>query len=443
MNQLKPIGAGLALAPGEDESIMIDRSIARCARYGPPSLMNRYRSLIHACLFVATALPPAAAGEVEHRAPVFKQEHILLAPADLTDWRYLAFPALLDLGDEVLVSYKRARAHGSDPGASIEMFRLDGGTGKVSGRQTIAQRADDIMQMGEWVRFPNGDIANYIDVQRAGTLGRLPMSFVRSTDGGRTFGPLQRVGVIDGVEYGYPFESVSEGSTTWLLVMTFTSLAGGKSVYAPRPYAGSVDVIRSEDNGQTWKFVRNLSKEFGDIPINESTFMRHADGFLVSTRGYDNCERLHFTDHNFALRRQVDLTAMYPFIASYLGRPRLFGRDGAVYLLGRNWTKSSPPPGWKPAAGKPVEAEPKNIWGVPLFGARQLCLFRLDPGALAVTSYSILDNAESANVTDGYYAVPYFRQVDGKTRLNVITYKGKDRQPPQIIRLEFLWDEVR
>ena len=36
---------------------------------------------------------------------------------------------------------------------------------------------------------------------------------------------LERVGVIDGVEYGYAFDAVSEGRTTWMLAMTFSGLA--------------------------------------------------------------------------------------------------------------------------------------------------------------------------------------------------------------------------
>jgi hypothetical protein len=275
------------------------------------------------------------------------------------------------------------------------------------------------MQMGEWVQFPNGDIANYIDVQTDGT-ARAGLRVVRSTDGGQTFGPVERVGIIEGVEYGYAFHAVVEQRTTWLLAMAFANLTGGKSVYPPRPHAGSVHVLRSDDNGGTggtWRLVRNLSHEFGDVPINESTFIRHGDGFLISTRGYDDRQRLHRTDGSFRVLRQVDLTAAHPFITSHLGRPRLFAREGRVYLLGRNWTTA-----------------PR---------AMQLCLFRLDPATLTVSSYSILDNAKKENVYDGYYAMPYFRPSSGEIMLNVIDYKGIRGQPgPHILRHEYRWDEV-
>jgi hypothetical protein len=368
-------------------------------------------------LCLAGTVSFTAAAPVELR-PLYHESHVLVAAATLPDWRYLAFPALLDLGDQVLISYKRAESHARDPGATLELARLDPIAGRVTGRQTIARLDNHIMQMGEWVRFANGDIANYIDAQGPGkNTTRIGLRVVRSTDGGKTFGPLERVGGIDGIEYGYAFDAVTEGETTWMLVMTFSSLPGGKAVIPSRPHAGSVDVIRSDDHGRTWRFVRNLSREFGGISINESAFIRHGDGFLVSTRGYDNRQRLHLTDASLRLRRQTDLTAAHPFIRSHVGRPRLFTRDGQIYLLGRNVS----------APGRPM----------------QLALFRLDPVTLAVTAYAILDNAENVKVTDGYYAVPYFREVGGRTLLHVVTYKGVNSQPPDIVQFDFRWDEVK
>jgi hypothetical protein len=370
-------------------------------------------------LLPVAALPAAdPALPVAERPPRHHKLEVLVSSKGLSDWHYLAFPALLDCGHEVLVSYKRGRSHAYDPGARLEMIRISD-SGEVTVPQTLAQLDDHIMQMGEWVRFPNGDIANYIDTQTKGAgTTRVGLHVVRSTDGGKSFGPLERVGSVDGVEYGYAFDSIVEDGTTWMLAMRFANLSGGKSVYPPRPHAGSVDVIRSDDNGTTWRFVRNLSLEFGDVPINESTFMRHGDGFLLSTRGYDNRQRAHLTDASFRVLRQRDLTATHSFITSHLGRPRLFARDDGVYLLGRNWTTSPQ--------------------------AMQLCLFRLDPAKLTVVSYSILDNAEKENVVDGYYAMPYFRGSGADTLLYVIDYKGmKGQQPPEIIRHEYRWDEVK
>lgn len=364
----------------------------------------------------------ALAGAVAERVPVHKEQQVVVASADSGAWPYLAFPALLDRGDEILVSYKRARSHAQDPGAALDLVRLDPISGRASGRRALAQLDGHIMQMGEWVRFPNGEIANYIDAQVPGSpTTRAGLRVVRSTDGGRTFGALERVGVVDGVEYGYAFDALSEGKTTWMLVMTFANLPGGRHAPPARTPAGSVDVIRTEDNGRTWRLVRNLSREFGNVPINESAFIRSGDGFLVTSRGYDNRERLHLTDGDFRLRRQTDLTAAHAFITSHVGRPRLFARDGQVYLLGRN-------------VSRPASAPPRPM---------QLALFRLDLATLGVASYATLDNAELANVGDGYYAMSYFRGEGAHTRFHVITYKSLRPQPPDLIRLSFLWDEVK
>ena len=70
-------------------------------------------------------------------------------------------------------------------------------------------------------------------------------------------------------------------------------------------------------------------------------------------------------------------------------------------------------------------------------------------------SLSVLDNAERRLVTDGYYATPYWQERDGKVFFNAITYRGigchlpenmdfpVDPGKPDIVRLEYLWDEIR
>lgn len=392
----------------------------------------RFEILAAAALGLALTVPAAA--QVPEREPLHRAERVLVPSLPQMKDNYLCFPAVLDLGDEILVSFKRGHRHGGDTEAVLDMLRIDGRTREPGGWRTIAAINDQIMQMGEWVKFPNGDIANYIDAQvldgrnqRTGLIG------VRSTDGGRTFGPVERVGVVDGVEYGYPFSFIVEGETTWALVMSFTNLQGGYTVHPPRPHAGQVAVIRSEDNGRSWRFVRDLTREFGSVPINESFFVRHRDGFLVVTRGYDNRARLHLTDGELKVRKQVDLTETYPFIQSYVGRPRLFVREGAYYLIGRNWNQPTT-----------VQTGPLGADGVPTFpAAMKMCLFRLDPDELAVRSYAVLDNREEANVTDAYYPAPYFREVNGHTYLYVVDYKALNRQPPQIVEFEYLWNEVR
>jgi hypothetical protein len=374
---------------------------------------------------------PVLAG-AEERVPNYREQRVLASVPVDGDNPYLAFPAVLDMGDEVLVSFKRGGFHGGGAPASLDLLRLNKRTDAVTWEPGLAGAPGKTMQMGEWVRYPDGTMANWVDVQRPPGTERDGIQGVISSDGGKTFGPLGRFGEVDGVEYGYPFGSVVEGDTTWMIVMSFSHLTGGYSVIEKYPHAGQVAIIRSDDSGESWQFVRNLTKEFGGIPINESNFVRVGDGFLVVTRGYDQVGRLHRTDGVFKVQQQRNLTDENAFIERYVGRPRLFERDGGFYLIGRNWTGSTNPP-VRPAGDK----EPRFP------AAMKLCLFRVNPESLAVESYAVLDNAEAANVTDGYYPAPYWVERDGETLLRVVDYKGVDRRPPEIVEFEFRWSEVR
>lgn len=340
--------------------------------------------------------------------PKYKSIQTLVKSSDTPATPYLAFPTLLDLGNELLVSFKRGHSHMGDPGAALDLVRLNRATGQVMSRSTLAQIDDKIMQNSEWVHFANGDIANYIDVQQKGTPLRLGLRVVRSSDSGHTFSSVERVGAIDGVEYGYAFEAITRDKTTWMLVIPSKR--------------GSVDVIRTDDNGKTWRIVRSITKELDGAAINESSFIAYGTGFIVAARGYDQHQWLLLTDGDFKVKLKVDLPSVYSFIKSYIGRPRLFARDGGYYLLARNFTGPN-------AAGN---ANPKEK------GPMRLSLFKFDPETLAITKHVLLDNAEGENVADGYYAVPYWQERGGQTCFNVITYKR-----PNIIRLEFDWGEVR
>ena len=380
----------------------------------------------------AVVMNGSMVGAAEERQPVYRSERVLASVPVEGDNPYLAFPAVLDLGDEVLVSFKRGGFHGGGAPAILDLLRLDKRTDAVEWGAGLAMGVNKTMQMGEWVRYPDGTIANWIDVQRPPGTERDGMQGVISTDGGKSFGPLVRFGEVDGVEYGYPFGSVVEGDTTWMIVMSFSHLAGGYSVIEKYPHAGQVAIIRSDDSGESWHFVRNLTQEFGGIPINESYFVRAGDGFLVVTRGYDQVGRLHRTDGVFKVQQQRSLTADYAFIERYVGRPRLFERDGDYYLIGRNWTGSTNPP-----VRSDGDREPRFP------AAMKLCLFRVNPQTLTVESYAVLDNAEAANVTDAYYPSPYWVERAGETFLRVVDYKGIDRRPPEIVEFEFRWSEVR
>jgi hypothetical protein len=190
------------------------------------------------------------------------------------------------------------------------VLRFDTVRHAATARQILAQDPGYIYQMGEWVRFPNGDVAVYFDVQTLGHDGRnyrAGMRENRSRDGGRTFAGLKPSPRVDGREYGYPFEFIVQGNTTYLLVMAFGYRPGDR---------WSVDVIKSDDNGGSWSFVRNLTAEFGGHRINESTFLPWDDGFLVSTRGYDQRQRVYRTDGSFRMLAEADLTQGNVFMES-------------------------------------------------------------------------------------------------------------------------------
>jgi hypothetical protein len=370
-------------------------------------------------LLTALLLAPLAALHAAEQLPKFVAKplavEVLAASAETPDRPYLAFPAIVDLGTEVLVSFKHGRAHAGDADAPLEWLRYGKNSGRTARQGTLAAVKGEIMQMGEWVRFPNGDIANYIDAQKPRAL-RTGLAVVRSTDGGRTFGPVQRVGPVDGVEYGYAFDAISRHGSTWMLVMTFANLPGGKLVYKYPSQPGSVDVIRSDDNGATWRFVRSLTQELGGVPINESAFVAQGDGFLIASRGYDGRQWLLRTDAGFKVVAKTDLRATHPFLQT-MDRPRLFEREGSFYLLGRNRVGQQ---------------------------AAELALFKLTSDTLAITRHVVLDTAPAQkSAGDSFYAQPFWHERDGRPRFHLITYKGGTGPGLDIVRLEFDWAEVR
>lgn len=347
-------------------------------------------------------------------------ERVLVSPATQPEaFRYAAFPTLLRVGpDEVWLAYKVGRSHATDAGAAIEVVRHTLSTGRTELLQRLVAPVPKLYQMGELARMPDGSVLLAIDVQEVGWDGRhyrAGAAVFRWDAARRAFAGPTPLGAVEGVLYGYPLDFISEGRTTWQVIMAFGyHQPGGR---------WSVDVLRSEDSGGSWRLVRNLTEEFGGIRANESGFVRHGDGFVVATRGYDGLARLHRTDAELRVRRQVELSGQYPFINNIIGRPRLFVREGQGYVIGRNWSRAK-------ASG--AGANPM-----------QLSLIRFDPETLAVAGCTVLDNADRANVTDGYYAVTTFTGEGAETRLHVFTYKALDRKPPEIVRYDYRWADVK
>lgn len=373
--------------------------------------------------FLALAVPAGAADPAVRAVAPLGVVTLTASAAQPAEYRYLAFPVVhRQSADEIWVAYKAGRSHATDAGAAMEIVRHTLSSGTTTLLQRIPAPGAKLYQMGEFVRHPDGAIELGLDVQDVGWDGRHYRSgaeTMRWNPARNAFDAPVPLAPVAGLQYGYPFEFIVEGRTTWQLIMAFGyHRPGGR---------WSVDVIRSEDSGRSWSFVRNLTEEFGGIRGNESSFLRHGDGFLVTTRGYDRIARLHRTDGQFRVQRQADLTGRYSYVNSIIGRPRLFVRDGHGYIIGRNWTRPT-------GAAADRSAGPSEM---------QLCLLRFDPESLALTGCVILDNAEQRKLSDGYYAVPVFTGEGAGTRLHVITYKGLAGQPPEIVRLDYRWADVR
>jgi hypothetical protein len=340
--------------------------------------------------------------------PNYKIEETIVSYRGTGTMDYLGFPAIVPSGDhEIMLSYKRGTDHGWDPGSQLEIIRFDLQSGQPIQEPIQLGIPDRIMEMGEWVRFPDGTLGTYIDAQKTDNdrnAIRIGLRGATSRDNGNSFGPLERVGIIDGVEYGYLFESAIVGNRLYALIMTFEYLAGGRR---------SVDALYTDDNGASWHFIRNLSEEFGNIRINESSLIPYKNGFLVATRGYDNMARIHQVDMKFNLIQEANITESNTSMSSYIGRPRLFSYDGAYFLIGRNW----------PAPNRELPME--------------LALIRFDPETLSIEKHFVLDNEEQGDVTDGYYTCPILVDTGEKKLLNVFTYKGLFGNSPDIMRLQF------
>ena len=381
--------------------------------------------LRHACV-LGLALIPLFAAELV--VPRYKVSQTVLRPSDYPDKNYYLAPNLVRISDrEILITIKRGSSHGWEDEADAEMIRFDTVDNRIVEKRTIGHVPGRKFQLTMGTLFGDGTLAMFTDFQSTGHDGRHyreGMRVSRSSDRGASFGPWQEVGLIDGIEYGYPFDFIVEKDAAYLLTMSFGYRPGGR---------WSVAVLKSTDHGRRWNFVRDLTAEFGGFRINESGFLRQGDGFLVVTRGYDNAVRVQRTDGQFRMLQQVNLTETCPLVNDYIGWPRIFQRDGRIYLLGRNWTE-------KPA--KILPTRPAHFPGLP--DNQQLCLLRLNAASLTVERVVTLDNdGGHLPVIDGYYGVPYWQERDGREWFNAITYRAIGLNLPDIVRLEFDWAEIR
>jgi hypothetical protein len=386
------------------------------------------------CAIMLITAGVSAREHVPLTVPFHASIQTLLASSNLDEKRYLMVPVSKQVGpDELLVGLKRGDAHARDREAFFEVYSYLPMSGRLRPPHASIGEPLHNYYNGELVRHANGNITCFVDVQQGGNVDRvirLGLRAADSRDGGRTFSSPHRVGLIAGVEYGYVFDSVVRDGRTYVLAMRFANLAGGQPIHDRWPHAGSVDVLASDDNGASWRLIRSITSALEGAPINESALLPWGDGWLLACRGYDEQQWLLRTDAEFRPVLKRNLTADFDCINRYVGRPRLYARDGRVYLLGRNWTR-------------PLSAERSPM---------QLCWFRVNPTTLAVETCVVLDNAERQNVVDGYYATAHWIERNGAEFLGIISHKFADASSrrdvgatpgPDLMRFEFLWEEVK
>lgn len=349
---------------------------------------------------------------------------LLVAHQNLTGKNYLAFPTLLRLDDEkVLIAFKRGTSHGSDVDADSDAIVFNTVTNQTIDHFTLGSLPGKKFQLTLPMKTPDGKIRLYADMQHQGQDDRnyrIGMYHAELVPGKKTTTAWQKLPETDGVEYGYPFDYIVEGNTVYMLAMSFGYRPGGK---------WSVAVLRSDDGAETWKFVTDITTALGGGAINESSFVKSGDDFLVVCRGYPpQATRIARFNKEFKLLKVADLTGDDKTTSHYIGWPRVFIRDSQLYVLGRVWPN---------LPGRPLPSTSMK--------ESQLGLIRINPATFEVEKVALLDNSGTPMaIRDGYYAAPYWQEDHGKTWFNAVTYRAViGAAAPDIIRLAFHWDEVK
>ncbi|GAA4445437.1 hypothetical protein GCM10023091_37130 [Ravibacter arvi] len=386
---------------------------------------NRFSGVVLYLIFLTGITPELPAQEKSlFTIPETVTAQMLMDHKSLEGKNYLAFPALLRLSDEqVLVTFKRGTSHGSDREADCDALVLNTVTNRVTDHFRLGSIPAKKFQLTVPVKTADGTVRLYTDMQNQGQDNknyREGMHFSVLEKDGRSAQAWKKLPEIGGIEYGYPFDFIVEGKTVYMLAMSFGYRPGS---------TWSVAVLRSDDGAATWKFVKDITAALGGGPINESSFVRAGNDFLVVCRGYPGqSTRIARFDSRFNLLKVADLTGSDKALSNYIGWPRIFLRDGQVYVLGRIWPNLT----GQPSHSKGMENS-------------RLGLIRIDPATLTIKNVSLLDNADGLlPVKDGYYAAPYWQTVGEETWFNTVTYRSLGTaDAPDIIRFAFLWEEVK
>ena len=359
-------------------------------------------------------------------------EFLRLRSTARTDYaRYYAFPAILPVGEKLLIAYKDGVAHGWErEGAEVRLEQavLDIPSQRVERVDTLYASGDRIPQMGEYVQMPNGDVCVYIDMQdRSASARRTGMEALRSADGGQSYRAEGRVGAVGGVEYGYPLNFCERDGRVYMAAMTFPNLEGSEG-------RRQVHVISSADSGASWQFEANLTRDLG-LEFNECALVSTDEGFALFTRGEaprhaENAgtdgeapARLVMLDGRFRPLRMRDYRATRGDF-SQVGRPRLYERSGRLLLITRQHVRTAE--------------------GIGM----TLDLFALDPQSLEVRGRIRLCDPVAGD-QDGHYASLYFDSTHRPPMLRAVDYltcptpaNPSVKRKPDIVQFSFDLDAL-
>ncbi len=351
---------------------------------------------------------------IEKFVPEYKKvETLSNTPAD-AEYQYHCFPTMQRVSDsEVLIVYRRGEKHAWSHGL-LETILYDTVEQKVISRSVLDDTEGINDQNPELIRMPNGDLVVYCDQQtEADTTERLGIATFLSTDNGKSW-TKNTDGLIDdlGIEYGYVFDYSIVDNELYLLAMTFPQLAH-------QGHERSVHIIKTADNGKNWTHIVNLDTEF-NFDFNESSIEYYNGGFLVIARGDSKLTKALVTDINGNRITDRNLSIEFDCIDN-IARPHMFVEDGKYYLLCRNIPANS---------GNKME----------------LILYEFDPETLSFKTHVELEPGNTGdNGGDGFYAEYYMQERDGIKYFNVVTYSKAytNNYKPSIIKLEYVWDELR
>ncbi len=353
---------------------------------------------------------------------------------------YSAFPTLLHLSDEeVMVVFKRGIGHAYNEGHDDIMI-YNPKTEEIVSHESFYNVEGENPQNPELAKMPNGDIVAFLDRQTATanltSIGvkkyRLKYDAETGTyadewvfDPGNTedeptnndeFALLQDT---DGVQYFSTFDDAVVGDTIYELAITGGSHANTLAGYDKYNNGDTaVHVIKSTDNGYTWEHVMNVTEACG-MSINESSLEPLDDGgFFFVCRGYDLKTTVFTTDADFNITNKSVVSNEYSCI-QYIGRPKIFKKDGEYYLVCRNVRSGA---------------------------NEELALYRFDVENLAPETYVVIEEpmtTASSLGGHGHYTEPFFVEKDGVEYLNLINYTNAYTCNPDIVRYELKWDEIK